>query len=104
MSRAPFDFDPTQGGFFTTGSWFDLPALVIVAILTIVLVIGIRESSRFNNLMVVIKVAVVLLVIAGGVFGLDCVNGRPCGPFGPAGSSIRGRSKLRHRQAPLRVR
>jgi APA family basic amino acid/polyamine antiporter len=94
MSSAPFDFDPTQGGFLITGSWFDLPALVIVAILTIVLVIGIRESSRFNNLMVAIKVAVVLLVIAAGLFYIDAANWRPFAPFGWAGISIFGKTIL----------
>jgi APA family basic amino acid/polyamine antiporter len=94
MSSAPFDFDPTQEGFLITGSWFDLPALFIVAILTIVLVIGIRESSRFNNLMVAVKVAVVLLVIAAGVFYIDAANWRPFAPFGWAGISIFGKTIL----------
>ena len=94
MSGAPFDFDPTHGDFLATGSWFDFPALVIVAILTIVLVIGIRESSRFNNLMVAIKVVVVLLVIAAGVFYIDAANWRPFAPFGWAGMSIFGKTIL----------
>jgi len=99
MSGAPFDFDPTQGGFLATGSWFDLPALLIVAILTIVLVIGIRESSRFNNLMVAIKVAVVILVIAAGAFYIDAANWRPFAPFGWAGISIFGKTILGHTSA-----
>src|SRR4030042_4172164 len=94
MSSAPFDFDPTQGDFFTTGSWFDLPARAIVAMLTVVLVIGIRESSRFNNRMVAIKVAVVLLVIAAGVFYIDTANWHPFAPFGWAGISIFGKTIL----------
>jgi APA family basic amino acid/polyamine antiporter len=96
MSSAPFDFDPTQGGFFATGSWFDLPALLIVAVLTIVLVIGIRESSRFNNLMVAIKIAVVILVIAAGAFYINAANWRPFAPFGWAGIGIFGKTILGH--------
>ena len=92
VSSAPFDFDPTQGGFLATGSWFDLPALVIVAILTIVLVIGIRESSRFNNVMVAIKVAVVILVIVAGAFYIDATNWHPFAPFGWAGLGVFGRT------------
>jgi APA family basic amino acid/polyamine antiporter len=92
VSSAPFDFDPTQGGFLATGSWFDLPALVIVAILTIVLVIGIRESSRFNNVMVAIKVAVVILVIVAGAFYIDAANWHPFAPFGWAGLGVFGRT------------
>jgi len=94
MSTAPFDFDPSQGGFLPTGSWFDLPAMVIIAILTIVLVIGIRESSRFNNLMVAIKVSVVLLVILAGAFFIDAANWHPFAPYGWSGISIFGKTIL----------
>ncbi len=91
VSNAPFEFDPTKGGFAATGTWFDLPALIIVAILTIVLVIGIRESTRFNNTMVAIKVAVVLMVIGVGVFYIKTANWQPFAPFGWAGLSIFGK-------------
>jgi len=92
MSNAPFDFDPSKGVFTLTGSGFDLPALVIVAILTIVLVLGIRESSRFNNVMVGIKVAIVLLVIGVGVFFIKPANWHPFAPFGWAGLSLFGKA------------
>ena len=39
-----------------------LPALIITAIITTILVIGIKESARFNATMVVVKLAVVLFV------------------------------------------
>jgi basic amino acid/polyamine antiporter, APA family len=94
FSTAPFDYDPTQGHFLGTGSWFDLPALAIVTILTIVLVIGIRESSRFNNVMVAIKIAVVLLVIGAGVFYINPANWHPFAPFGWSGISIFGKTIL----------
>ena len=94
VSMAPFDYDPTTGAFLSTGSWFDLPALVIVAILTIVLVLGIRQSSRFNNVMVAIKVAVVLLVIGIGVFYINPANWHPFAPFGWTGISIFGKTIL----------
>jgi len=91
VSNAPFEFDPTKGGFAATGTWFDLPALIIVALLTIVLVIGIRESTRFNNTMVAIKVAVVLMVIGVGAFYIKTANWQPFAPFGWAGLSIFGK-------------
>jgi len=47
--------------------WFNLPAILIMALVTVVLVIGIRESARTNATLVVIKVAVVLFVIMVGV-------------------------------------
>jgi APA family basic amino acid/polyamine antiporter len=92
LSNAPFDFNPSSGTFMPTGSWFDLPALVIVAILTIVLVIGIHESSRFNNVMVAIKVAVVLLVIVVGAFFVKSANWHPFAPFGWAGLGFFGKT------------
>jgi APA family basic amino acid/polyamine antiporter len=44
----------------------NLPAVLVVAAITVILVIGIRESAAFNTLMVAIKLGVVLLVIAIG--------------------------------------
>ena len=90
FSGAPFDYNPSSGIFMYTGSWFDLPALVIVAIITVVLVIGIHESSRFNNVMVAIKVSVVVLVIVVGAFYIKAANWHPFAPFGWAGLSIFG--------------
>ena len=92
LSTAPFDFDPAHGGFQSTGSWFDLPALVIVAILTVLLVTGIRESSRFNNLMVAIKLGVVLLVIGAGAFYVKAANWHPFAPYGWTGLSLFGKT------------
>jgi APA family basic amino acid/polyamine antiporter len=88
LSNAPFAY--TQGHFVPTGTWFDLPALAIVAILTVVLVIGIRESARFNNTMVAIKLGVVLLVIVAGAFYVKAANWQPFAPFGWAGLSLFG--------------
>jgi APA family basic amino acid/polyamine antiporter len=96
LSKAPMDFDPAQGTFVSTGSWLDLPALVIVAVLTVVLVVGIRESARFNNTMVAVKVAVVLLVIAVGAFYIKTANWQPFAPFGWAGLGLFGRPLWGH--------
>jgi APA family basic amino acid/polyamine antiporter len=92
FSGAPFDYNPSVGSFAQTGSFFDLPALVIVAIVTIILVIGIHESSRFNNVMVAIKVAVVLMVIVVGAFYVKAANWHPFAPFGWAGLSVFGKT------------
>jgi APA family basic amino acid/polyamine antiporter len=92
FSGAPFDYNPSNGIFMQTGSLFDLPALVIVTIVTIILVIGIHESSRFNNVMVAIKVSVVVLVIVVGAFYVKAANWHPFAPFGWAGLSIFGKT------------
>jgi APA family basic amino acid/polyamine antiporter len=52
-----------------TGS-FNLVAVVAIALLTVLLVIGIKESARFNNVVVVIKLAVILMFIAAGAWFL----------------------------------
>src|ERR1700751_2411971 len=44
---------------------FNLPAVLIIGIVTTLLVVGIKESANFNNLIVIIKVAIVLLFIFG---------------------------------------
>jgi APA family basic amino acid/polyamine antiporter len=59
----------------------NVPAIVLIALMTTLLVIGIRESARFNNLIVFIKLAVVFLVIG---FGFVFVNSANWHPFIPA--------------------
>jgi APA family basic amino acid/polyamine antiporter len=56
---------------------FNLPAVIIVAIVTVLLVIGIRESAGFNNLIVFLKIAVVLLFIVGAVKAINPANWHP---------------------------
>src|SRR5713226_8623751 len=59
FSNAPFDYDLTTGRLATTGTWFDLPAIVITAIITAILVKGIRESAGLNAGIVALKVSIV---------------------------------------------
>lgn len=53
---------------------FNLPAFLAVALVTVVLVIGIRESANTNNVMVILKVALILFFIAVGLFLLKPAN------------------------------
>lgn len=46
----------------------NLPAFAVVALITVILVIGIRESANMNNAMVLLKVGIILFFIAVGVF------------------------------------
>jgi basic amino acid/polyamine antiporter, APA family len=65
---------------------FNLPAFIIALVITFVLVIGIKESARFNATIVVIKVAVVLFVIALGAHYIDTKNwGTDWHSFAPMG-------------------
>jgi basic amino acid/polyamine antiporter, APA family len=94
LTNSPFDFNPATGAFVATGAIIDLPALLIAALLTAILVTGIRQSAVFNFFMVVIKLAVVLLILAIGVFYIDARNWRPFAPYGFAGVSLFGKTLL----------
>jgi APA family basic amino acid/polyamine antiporter len=70
LSKAPwFEFTVNPGG-----AWFSLPAVIIMALSTVVLVIGIRESATTNAVLVATKVGVVLFVIAVGVWYINPEN------------------------------
>ena len=73
---------PTVGGLRLI---CDLPALVIVFIITALVYIGIKESKTASNVMVAIKVAVILLVIALGAFYVQPANWSPFAPNGAVG-------------------
>jgi basic amino acid/polyamine antiporter, APA family len=64
---------------------FNLPAIVIVAAVTALLVYGIRESAGANTIIVLIKTAVVIFVIAFGAFMVNPPNWHPFVPNGFAG-------------------
>ena len=64
---------------------FSLPAVLIVALVTVVLVIGIRESARFNAVMVGIKLLVLGFFIAVGARYVRPENWSPFAPGGWAG-------------------
>src|SRR5499433_2168330 len=85
-------------GFVTTGSYFDLPAVVITFVLTVVLVKGIRESASFNAFMVAVKLVIVLMVIGIGAYLLATVYGTqnwtPFAPYGYTGLSFFGNTIL----------
>jgi basic amino acid/polyamine antiporter, APA family len=77
LSSAPFTYDH---GWVATGSILNFPAVFIVGLITTVLVFGIKESVKFNNVIVVIKIAVILLFIG---FGLSFINVENYQPFIP---------------------
>jgi APA family basic amino acid/polyamine antiporter len=50
-------------GFYATGQVMNLPAIIITLVITIILIIGIRETAIFNLIFVVIKVLILLIFI-----------------------------------------
>jgi APA family basic amino acid/polyamine antiporter len=65
-----------------TGAYFNVPAFLIVFVLTLLLVRGVRESAEANNVMVAIKIgAIVTFLVVGGML----VNKANWVPFAPSG-------------------
>lgn len=65
-----------------TKIFFNLPALIIVILITWLAYIGIKESKKTANFMVYFKVAVIIFVIVAGAFFVDTNNWRPFLPNG----------------------
>ncbi len=63
----------------------NVPGAVIVAVITWILVIGIKESARVNNAMVILKLAVLALFVGVGSFYIDPKNWTPFAPNGWTG-------------------
>jgi len=83
----PLGLQDLAGKDIYTPGWhsgFDIPAFLVVLLLTVVLVRGIRESARTNNIMVLIKICAILLFVG---FGLSFVHGSNYHPFSPNGFS-----------------
>ena len=68
FTRPPLDY--INGHIVVTGAVANLPAVAIIVFISALLVVGIRESATFNNVMVVTKIAVLLAVIAFGAWFL----------------------------------
>jgi APA family basic amino acid/polyamine antiporter len=90
IARAPIAYDPNTGHFIATGGFVNLPAVIVVAIMTAILVKGIQESASFNALMVGVKLAAVLFVILVGAFYINPENWKPFAPYGWGGLNIFG--------------
>ena len=73
---------PSIGSFHLVA---DLPALMIIILITTLVYRGMKESKNASNLMVVIKLAIILLVIAVGIFYVDTDNWNPFAPNGVSG-------------------
>lgn len=68
--------NPFQGGII------NLPAASIILIITAMLAIGVRQSTRFNNIIVFVKLGVIALFIAIAAFHINPANWHPFLPFG----------------------
>ena len=98
FTAAPLAYNPiTHHIDRVPGGVINLPAVLLVAAMSTLLVVGIKESARFNNVIVILKVAIVLLVIGFGAMYVNPANWHPfippnTGEFGHYGWSgvVRG--------------
>jgi basic amino acid/polyamine antiporter, APA family len=78
LTHVLFDWEVPQylsyDPFSHTGAWLNLPAVLILLVVTTVLVIGIRESAASNTALVVIKLGVVVFVVVMGVGYINRAN------------------------------
>lgn len=73
------------GAVAGSASLFNLPAFLVLAAITALLSLGIRQSKRVNNTMVAIKILVVVLFIAAGATHVRTENWTPFMPYGMSG-------------------
>jgi APA family basic amino acid/polyamine antiporter len=91
LTSAPLDA-PDGFRIVTTGAIINLPAIFIVAVVTFICYIGIKQSAWVNNIIVIIKVSIVVVIIAAGSFFISTHNWTPfippnTGHFGDFGWS-----------------
>jgi APA family basic amino acid/polyamine antiporter len=84
LCNAPINYIKGEG-WILTGSLINFPAVFIIAFLSTLLVIGIKESAGLNNFIVAIKVIVILLFIGFGLSYIDTSNWKPFVPPNPTG-------------------
>src|SRR5687768_15927000 len=87
----PAELCSAAGGALQSGM-INLPAIILIGLMSTLLVIGIKESARFNNVIVFVKVAIVFLVIGFGFMYVKASNWVPfippnTGEFGHYGWS-----------------
>lgn len=92
LTNAPVAYDTALDKFVLTGGILNVPAIFIVALISILLIVGIKESATFNNVIVVIKTTVILVFILVGMWFISTKNWHPfipknTGVFGQFGWS-----------------
>ncbi len=87
LAGAPFSFDPASGHWARTDALVNAPAALIILALTALLVVGINESAKVNNVIVAIKLAIIVAFILAGISSFSTANwvtaNNPAGAFIP---------------------
>jgi basic amino acid/polyamine antiporter, APA family len=67
-------------GLNMTGAVINLPAVFVVAVMSTILVIGIKESAKVNNFIVLLKLTIIFLIVIVGLGHIDTANWKPLIP------------------------
>ncbi|MDE2330392.1 MAG: amino acid permease, partial [Bradyrhizobium sp.] len=87
FASAPYVFDAAQHTWSSSGAILNIPAAFVVVVISAVLTVGIKETARFNDFIVVLKLIVILLFIVCAAPAFSIANwvtsGNPAGAFIP---------------------
>ncbi len=90
FASAPLAFDADLHVWSSTGAILNVPAVAVIVVTSGLLVIGIRESARFNDIIVAVKLIVIFLFIALALPAFSTANwvtpSNPAGQFIPPGA------------------
>jgi len=85
LSSIGITFPAYLTGAIGVGGFINLPAILIIAVLTGILILGARESTRVNAVIVLANLAVITLFVVVGINYINFANYTPFTPFGIAG-------------------
>ena len=73
-AQGPLTYNAVTGDWATTGALLNIPAMLVVLAVSTLLAIGTRESARVNDVIVIVKLAVVIAFIVLGIGAVDHAN------------------------------
>ena len=86
-AQSPFAYDPANCVWHLTGALLNVPAMAVIAAISALLIVGVHDSARVNNIIVVIKVAIIVVFVGVGAWFVSTSNwvtaGNPEGAFIP---------------------
>ncbi len=92
FAGSPLAYDSAHGAWHATGALINLPAMVVIAVVAALLVIGVHESARVNNVIVAIKLAIIIAFIAAAAPHVSTSHwitaGNPHGDFIPPNAGV----------------
>jgi basic amino acid/polyamine antiporter, APA family len=92
FASSPLAYDAAARTWHTTGATLNVPAMAVIVIVSALLVIGIRESARVNNVIVLVKLAIIVIFIVAAAPFVTTMNwvapGNPDGAFIPPNAGV----------------